>query len=124
MNGGFYLIGFCHLRNPVRTFAMDRIRSFSILDESFHFPKDFVLKDYVQTIFHVIRERIRHPTQEFRNQDDGSVVVTVEVAINYEVLSWILGFGSKAEVLVSPELKEQIRTELEASLTRYCRERS
>jgi predicted DNA-binding transcriptional regulator YafY len=55
MNGGFYLIGFCHLRNSVRTFAMDRIKKFSILDESFHFPKDFNLETYLQDAFHIMR---------------------------------------------------------------------
>jgi len=38
MNGGFYLIGLCHLRNAVRTFAMDRIKGLRVTDESFHFP--------------------------------------------------------------------------------------
>ncbi len=55
MNGAFYLIGFCHVRNAVRTFAMDRIKGFSVLDESFVLPKDFSLEDYLQTAFRVMR---------------------------------------------------------------------
>jgi predicted DNA-binding transcriptional regulator YafY len=31
MNGGFYLIGHCHLRDEVRTFAMERIKSITAL---------------------------------------------------------------------------------------------
>ena len=34
MNGGFYLIGLCHLRNSVRMFAVERIKRLSVLDES------------------------------------------------------------------------------------------
>ena len=83
MNGTFYLIGLCHLRGQVRTFAMDRIKDFTVLDESFDMPEDFSLEDYLQTAFRVmtgkpevvkvwfrasaaqvVKERIWHPTQE------------------------------------------------------------
>jgi predicted DNA-binding transcriptional regulator YafY len=138
MNGGFYLIGFCHLRGSVRTFALERVRSLSTLNESFHYPEDFSLEDYLQTAFKVMRgnpeivkiqfapwvagiikERIWHPTQEIREQGDGSLLVTMEVPINYEIISWILGFGSAAEVKSPASLKNKILEELEESLERY-----
>ncbi len=138
MNGCFYLIGHCHLRDAVRTFVMDRIKGLTVLEETFHFPEDFCLDDYLQTAFRVMRgepetvkvwfrssaaqvvkERIWHPTQEIREQEDGSVVVTLEVPINYEVISWVLGFGSAARVLTPQSLKEHVRNELEASLEAY-----
>jgi hypothetical protein len=43
MNGGFYLIGLCNLRNSVRTFALERVKNLSVLDEPFHFPERFLL---------------------------------------------------------------------------------
>jgi predicted DNA-binding transcriptional regulator YafY len=138
MNGAFYLIGKCHLRAAVRTFAMDRIKKLAVLDEAFLFPEDFSMDDYLQTAFRVmtgrpevvkvwfrssaaqvVKERIWHPTQEIREQEDGNVVITLEVPINYEVTSWILGFGSAAEVLAPAHLREQIEQELGSSLTRY-----
>ena len=67
----------------------------------------------------VMRERIWHPTQEIREQEDGSLVITVEVSINYGIISWILGFGSAAEVLQAVALKKRIVEELEASLGLY-----
>ena len=45
MNGAFYLIGWCHIRHAIRTFAMDRIKGFSVLNEPFHFPKNFKLEE-------------------------------------------------------------------------------
>jgi len=138
MNGSFYLIGKCHLRNAVRTFAMDRIKSISVLDEPFTFPRDFSLEDYLQTAFRVMRgkpetvkvyfspgtaqvvkERIWHPSQEIREQEDGSLTVTLEVPINYEIVSWILGFGSAAKVLAPISLKKRIQEELQATLESY-----
>lgn len=138
MNGTFYLIGLCSLRNQVRTFAMDRIKDFTILDESFDIPEDFSMGDYLQTAFRVmtgkpevvkvwfrqsaaqvVKERIWHPTQEIAEQDDGSIIVTLEVPINYEVISWILGFGSAARVLAPESLRVHMRKELERSLAGY-----
>lgn len=138
LNGCFYLIGLCHMRNAVRTFAMDRIKDLSLLDETFHFPEDFSLEDYLQTAFRVmtgkpeivkvlfrasaaqvVKERIWHPTQEIREQLDGSVIITLEVPINYEIISWILGFGSAAKVLEPPSLCKRFEKELAGALQHY-----
>jgi predicted DNA-binding transcriptional regulator YafY len=138
MNGGFYLIGLCHLRNSIRTFAMDRIKSFKVLDESFHFPKNFNLEEYLQTAFHVmrgdpekitvrfspgaahvVRERIWHPTQEIRELEGGGLEVSLEVPVNYEIVSWILGFGSAAEVVQPVSLRRRISEELQRASNRY-----
>ena len=138
MNGSFYLIGRCHMRDAVRTFAMDRIKELTVLNEIFAFPEDFSLEDYLQTAFRVmtgppevvrvwfresaaqvIKERIWHPSQEIREQEDGSLVVTLKVPINYEVISWILGFGSASQVLEPVSLRSRIQGELESSLNQY-----
>jgi predicted DNA-binding transcriptional regulator YafY len=138
MNGSFYLIGHCHLREEVRTFAMDRITTLAVLKEKFLIPKDFSLDEYLKTAFRVmtgkpetvrvcfrrsaaqvVKERIWHPTQEIREQVDGSLIITLEVPINYEIVSWILGFGSAAEVLSPATLKERIVQELDDARGRY-----
>ncbi|MBM3300546.1 MAG: YafY family transcriptional regulator, partial [Deltaproteobacteria bacterium] len=138
MNGCFYLIGRCHLRDAVRTFAMDRIKELDVLDDTFHLPADFSLEEYLQTAFRVmtgkpelvrvwfrstaaqvVKERIWHPTQEIREQEDGSLIVSLEVPINYEIISWILGFGSAATALEPASLRDRIREELNVSLRAY-----
>ena len=116
MSGSFYLIAFCNVRNAIRTFAMDRIKSYTVTDESFEMSEDFKLEDYLQAAFrvmrgkpekvtfrltpgaaHVVRERIWHPTQELREIEGGGVEISVEVPINYEITSWIMGFGAAAK---------------------------
>ena len=138
MNGGFYLIGLCHVRNAVRTFAMDRIKSFSVLEESFVLSKDFNLEDYLQTAFqvmrgepqkikvritkgaaHIARERIWHPTQELREQPDGGIDISLQVPINYEIISWIMGFGSAAEVIQPESLRKRIMDEFQIAASKY-----
>ncbi len=54
MNGAFYLIGLCHLRDEIRTFAMDRITKLTVLKESFPMPEDFSLDEYLKTAFRVM----------------------------------------------------------------------
>jgi predicted DNA-binding transcriptional regulator YafY len=137
-NGVFYLIGLCQVRDAIRTFVVDRIKKIHVLEESFEYPEDFKLGDYLQSAFgimtgeavkikvrfakhaaHIVRERIWHPTQEIREQTNGDIVATLEVPINYEVLSWILGFGSAAEVLEPPELRKTLREELLTAAQAY-----
>lgn len=143
MNGGFYLIGLCHLRDSVRTFALERVKRLSTLEDFFHYPEDFSLEDYLQTAFKVMRgdpeivqirfdpwvagivqERIWHPTQEIREQGDGSLIVTMEVPINYEIISWILGFGSAAEIIRPASLVNKVLEELETSIKKYRSQRA
>ena len=45
--------------------------------------------------------------------------MTMEVAGLCEVMSWVLGFGRKAEVLEPPHLREAVTQELAATAGRY-----
>jgi hypothetical protein len=65
-----------------------------------------------------VRERVWRPTQEVRGQEHGGPVITPEVPINYEIISWIPGFGSTAEVRQPVVLKKRIVEQLNASLGR------
>jgi predicted DNA-binding transcriptional regulator YafY len=41
------------------------------------------------------------------------------VPINYEIISWILGFGPAAEVLQPSELKSRIARDLQTAASQY-----
>jgi hypothetical protein len=87
-----------------------------VTEERFIPPDDFDLNTYLKDSFGVIRtdpervvirfdpslerfllENIRHPSQEFTRDKDGSVLLTMEVGGLSEVMSWVLGFGRQAE---------------------------
>jgi WYL domain len=58
----------------------------------------------VQLRFHraiaaVIKERSWHPSQQFRDRTDGSVVMTLDVCDDYALRSWILGSGRLVRVI-------------------------
>jgi predicted DNA-binding transcriptional regulator YafY len=130
VNGTFYVIGYCHLRKDCRTFALERIKMLTTTDESFSVPDDFRLEDYMGAGFGVIggrpekikiwfspdiagyiKEKTWHESQVINLQRDGSIIFEAEVAITEELVSWIMSWGSKAEVLEPQMLQNQIHTE-------------
>ena len=137
-DGAFYLIGNCGLREDIRIFALDRIKSLKLTDEMFEMPKDFKVEDFMQTSFGVFqgkpqRVRIRfaaevagyisektwHQTQKIETQKDGSIIFEAQVAGTDEIKFWLMTWGSKAEVLSPAALRDEMISEAEAMLQNY-----
>lgn len=129
-NGGLYLVGYCHLREAVRVFAVERIRAVDVLRQRFEIPAGFDAKEYldkawgilqgdlvtVRVVFsrrvaRYIKERLWHPSQRVRDLPDGRVELTLRVADTLEVRRWVLGYGVEAEVLEPVGLREALRQE-------------
>jgi predicted DNA-binding transcriptional regulator YafY len=132
-NGGLYLVAHCHLRDDLRIFAVERMRSVELTRATFVVPASFNADRYlarawgmmqgelvtVRVIFAravapYIRERLWHPSQKLRDLPDGRVEVTLEVADTLEVRRWILGYGVQAEVVAPEGVREAVRAEAEA----------
>lgn len=129
-NGTFYLIGFCHLREGIRVFDLDRIKMLRQSKESFQIPEKFDLDEFLRASFGVyqgeptkvrilfspevagyIKEKIWHDSQKLEPQENGSLLFEAVVAGTQEIKNWILGWGSHAQVLEPEGLKEEIYTE-------------
>jgi proteasome accessory factor B len=117
----------------VRLFAAERIRSAEVLRLRFEVKKDFDLKAFldrawgivqgdivtVRVVFsskvaRYIRERLWHPSQQFRDLPEGRLEMTLRVADTLEVRRWILGYGIDAEVVEPEGLREALRQEAES----------
>jgi predicted DNA-binding transcriptional regulator YafY len=63
----------------------------------------------------VVTERLWHSNQAIRKlKPDGSVIeFQADLSGFEEITRWVLSWGSKAKVLGPPELKKQVREELE-----------
>jgi predicted DNA-binding transcriptional regulator YafY len=136
--GFWYLIGYCHTRKETRIFRVDRINSIELNGEKFEFPVDFSIRDYLGKSWRIgkgedvevavrfyppesrlVSEGLWHPTQRLEELPGGGVIFRAEVEGTWEVKKWILGWGSAAEVLEPPELREEIRQELKEMAGRY-----
>jgi len=134
----FYLIGYCHLRQSIRLFAVDRIETIKILDEQFEPPVGFDANQFMQVSFGVfrgepviviirfspqiagyIKEKIWHPNQVLEDQADGSVIFTAEVAGIEEIKYWVLKWGAGAEVLAPETLRSAVAEEAKAMAEKY-----
>ncbi len=138
LENDLYVIGYCHLKNAVRTFALDRIKSVKLLKENFEKITESVIQEHRDAAFrimsgqpqkvrlrisssvsHTVRERKWHPSQQLREMKNGSIVVTLTVPITHEIISWILSYGSKAVVIEPGSLRTRIVKELKDMSKRY-----
>ena len=66
-----------------------------------------------------MKERVWHASQHAEDRPDGGVILTLDVANDWALRSWILGFGPLARVLSPPELAAQILDEVDRTRGRY-----
>lgn len=128
--GAWYAIGYCHLRDAILIFAVDRIERLALTDARFEKPADFDIKDYlghswglergreylVRVAFDAeqarwIRERTWQEGQTLTETPDGGVILAVRVSGLEMIKRWILGFGRHAKVLEPAELAGMVRDE-------------
>jgi predicted DNA-binding transcriptional regulator YafY len=133
--GLWYLVGFCRLRQAMRTFRVDRIQQVTPLKIPFTIPRDFSARDYItQTLsfeqnYSVvvdiaagvaphIRERYGH-WMALTEHDDGSVTARFGASTLEWATGWVLSYGEAVRVLEPPELVDHVRAAAEAILRQY-----
>jgi predicted DNA-binding transcriptional regulator YafY len=134
--GGLYVIGFVPEYGELRTFSVDRIAQVSLTEERFEpleLPDDTFAHSlgvnqgtpepieitFAPRIARYVRERVWHPSQQFTDRDDGSLLLTLNVVNDWALKSWILGFGPLATVVSPSVLQAEIVAELEATHKNY-----
>lgn len=139
-----YVIGWCHKRQEIRWFRVDRIRELRLLNETFERAPHFDAKDHLAMIFQhevggvpltvrihfdaktapYIRERRWHPTQALYEHPDGSVTLQMVVRGLNDLKRWVLGYGQGAAVEEPPELVAMLRDEVEGMSAIYSSTRN
>jgi predicted DNA-binding transcriptional regulator YafY len=126
----WYLIAYDHDREGVRVYALDRVEDVGESLEGFilhpDFNADLYFKDIVgvtllddseieEIRFEVFRNQINyfitqplHATQRIIERKDESVVFTIKVRVNYELINEILSFGKDIKVLSPAVLVNRI----------------
>jgi predicted DNA-binding transcriptional regulator YafY len=139
--GGLYLIAHVPAYNGLRTFAVERVESLSLLEETFEplddqraladeilqhslgvnqgTPERIVI-EFAPPASRYVAERLWHRSQRLEERPDGSVLLELNVCDDWALRRWILGFGPSAKVLEPPTLAARVRDDIERSAALYA----
>ncbi len=137
-DGFWYLIGYCHHREKVRVFRVDRIRCFTLTPERFVSPTDFDFEQYMGAAWQMergeefyfkvrffgeaarfIKETNFHPSQQIIEEPEGALIFTARAGGMRSVLRWVLSFGDEAEVLEPEALRGMVAEVMASGARRY-----
>jgi len=130
--GIWILIGLCHLRKEIRSFALDRIQDCKERYLYFEPRSDFNLEEYLAKSWGVIdgeevtvvvrfkpevaeyitRKDKWHTSEVRKMLPDGGVELTFTVAGIYEIKKWIYSWIPNIEVIKPKILRDLIKKEL------------
>ncbi len=137
--GGLYLLAFVPEYAEVRTFAIERIREISLLEEHFTpieplpstaFPHSLgvhsgdperVELEFRPAAADYVKTREWHASQAWRDLPDGGGAMTLDVCIDPALTGWILSFGPSVLVLAPASLAGDIAEALTQARERYFR---
>jgi proteasome accessory factor B len=136
--GGLYLIANVPQYQAQRTFAIERIKKLTVLDERFVAPEgaaqhvfsnslgvnvgepSHIEIEFAPAVAPYVRERQWHQSQKIRACADGSIVLTLDVCDDQALRSWVMGFGSGARVLAPERLARTLFNELDRARSIYA----
>jgi proteasome accessory factor B len=134
--GGTYLTAFVPAYGEMRNFAVERIRTLAVTDETFT-PRPLPVEPFANSlgVYSGTPERVElefdasiadyvttrewHKTQTFESQPDGSVVMRLDVCVDVPLRAWVLGFGAAVRVVAPLRLAGEILDQLEQARTHY-----
>lgn len=144
IDGEWFLVAYCHLREDTRTFSPARIRSLKPTGVTFDRPADFRIAEYLDAGFRkirgsgspqtvrlrfsraiapLIRERTWHTSQSLTEQPDGGTILTFTLTHLLEIKRWAMSWGKDCEVIEPAELRKSIAAEFRQAIGQLDEER-
>jgi predicted DNA-binding transcriptional regulator YafY len=130
--GWWYLVGYCHLRQAIRSFRVDRIVDLALTSQVFELPADFDVHTYLATEFQgnpTLRVRMCFAAQAagvaldnrafweaMEQREDGSIVVSFSTPDLEWAASTVLAYGPLVNVLDPVELRTKVKEWAQAIL--------
>jgi predicted DNA-binding transcriptional regulator YafY len=126
----WYFSGFCHLRQDIRSFRLDRVDSLIVLRQTFSVRKDVLPAAPAEQ--HQVRLRVAPDQARWLRERQhygfvGETAAPAGIEMIYrvetfaEIQPWILGWGASVEVLEPPALRDAVFAEAGAVLERRQR---
>jgi predicted DNA-binding transcriptional regulator YafY len=127
----FYLIGYCHSKQKIRTFRISRFLKVNVTAELFD-KGDFNIKKHLKNTWSIdqgdknvtfkvrfnadiaryIREEELFVHPRMKDNKDGSMLFEVTVNNEREFIRWILQYGPSAEILEPKSVRESLKQQL------------
>ena len=135
----WYLDAWCHLRNGLRTFALDAISGARELQHSATDVEEALLNEHFSSAYGIFSGQARHQAvlrfskqrarwvaneqwhaeQRSRWLKDGRYELTLPYADSAELLMDLMRHGADVEVVSPPELREEIALRLRQAIAVY-----
>ena len=135
----WYLDAYCHLRNDLRSFAVDAIRDAVLTDAPAKEVRAAELDEYLGSGYGIFAGRdvewatLRftpeaarwvtaqnwHPKQRARVEKDGTYVLEIPYAHERELVMEILKYGADVEVVAPESLRERVAGDHKRAAGRY-----
>jgi predicted DNA-binding transcriptional regulator YafY len=131
-HGGLYMYARAHEYGDVRTFAVERIETIEVLDETFEIPADFNISEHSRAAFGMtggkpepvevvfepkaatyVRERVWHESQELEEGPGDSLTLRMSVHPGPELKAWVKGYLPHVRVIKPASLRDEIAQELD-----------
>lgn len=136
--GSWYLVAWCRLRTDLRHFRIDRIKRLELRSERFEPRPDFNLAEHMRArdenletiparvwFARNVQEKARRESYatliEEVQRDGGAEFSLFTVSLEW-MARWLLSFGTCAEALEPPRLRELVRLEAEKIAARHALE--
>lgn len=131
-NGTWMVIAYCHLRKEIRHFALKRMTSVELLNQTFQVPPDFELQTYAPADQRDVVVKLHFETNlaarileydyyyaDSAEETPDGLLLTLRVHRPEEILQWVMSWGSGVTVLEPESLQEKIKMEAEKIAKRY-----
>ena len=122
--GWWYVVGYCRMREALRTFRVDRILQIQLLDEHFPEPDNFDIHTYLANNWQTqpaVQVKLRFAPefahlaradqsywQSFQEQEDGAVIVSFSAPDLIWAASTVLAYAGNAVVLEPAALRAEV----------------
>ena len=136
----WYVDAYCHVREDLRSFAVDAIRDVELRESrAKEVPKaeldehlaggygifagrkvEWATLEFTPEAARWVSAQSWHPKQRARVEKDGSYVLEVPYADDRELVMEILKYGADVEVIAPPALRDKVRLQLGKARERYA----
>ena len=130
-SGAWHLVAYCHMRQGIRNFRLDRMDNLELLAKMFSRPTDFRMQErpiesrpiLVRALFDKdvarwVKESPSYYVTSIEETPEG-LLVTLNIRQESEILQWLLSWGQHVRILEPESLRQRLVEEAEGMLRNH-----